>query len=120
MRDAIHTPAAHCAPHRLLCLCARRTCARGFCASTRVAAAATVYDWHGIRLSDGSTTTSDDTFRGSFTAGRAIEEGKMAVVVPNVATAEECLELADAACEIVQLWKLRPKSWFESSGRKIK
>jgi hypothetical protein len=40
----------------------------------------------------------------------------MAVVVPNVATAEECLELADAACEIVQLWKLRPKSWSESSG----
>ena len=35
----------------------------------------------------------------------------MAIVVPNVATAEECLELADAACEIVQLWKLRPKSW---------
>ena len=44
----------------------------------------------------------------------------MAIVVPNVATAEECLELVDAACEIVQLWKLRPKSWFESSGRKIK
>ena len=44
----------------------------------------------------------------------------MAIVVPNVATAEECLELADAACEIVQLWKLRPKSWFESSGSKDK
>ena len=40
---------------------------------------------------------SDDTFRGSFAAGRAIEEGEMAIVVPNVATAEECLELADAA-----------------------
>ena len=34
---------------------------------------------------------SDDTFLGSFTAGRAIEEGKMAIVVPNVATAEVSL-----------------------------
>ena len=86
MRDAMRSPLI--ALLTVSCVSVRALLVPAASASTRVAAAAAVHDWHGVRLSDGSTTAPDDTFRGSFTAGRAIEEGKMAIVVPNVATAE--------------------------------